>query len=154
MSCKEALVTKTVHLKPSQSVEQALAAMKKAGMTFAPVLEEDGTLAGVFSVGRVLENILPVSVAVAVGGEGAAMNVMIPSAPGMAKRFQKYRRGTVSEMMQRAPQVVHPDTPLDTVIRHVQESGEPATVVDSSTGAFVGIITENSILEALEKMAV
>lgn len=153
MPCREALITKPILLKPSQSVDQALAALKKAGATFAPVLEDDGTLAGLFSVGRVLENTLPVSVAVAVGGEGAAMNVTIPSAPGMAKRFQKYRQGTVSEMMQRPARAVYPDTPLDAAVRHIRENGEPAAVIDPATGSFIGIVTENSILEALEKMA-
>ena len=153
MPCKDALITKTVLLKPDQTVEQALQTLRKAGLAFAPVLEEDGTLAGLFSISRLLENTLPVSVAVGAGGSGNVANITIPSAPGMAKRLQKYRQSKVSEMMQRPLRAVHANTPLDAAVRHVREMGEPAAVVDPDTGAYVGIVTESSILDALEKMA-
>lgn len=149
MPCKNALITKTVTLKPGQTVDQGLAALKKADISFAPVLEDDGTLAGVFSLSRLLENTLPVSVAVA--GGGSVMNVTIPAAPGMVKRLQKYRLSKVSELMQRPARVFHPDTALDAAVHHVRGEGEPAIVVHPETGAFQGIITDNSILEALEK---
>ena len=153
MPCKDALVTKTVSLKSSQTVEQALQTLRKAGLSFAPVVEDDGSLAGLFSISRLLENVLPVSVAVGMGGSGGNVNVTIPSAPGMAKRLQKFRQSKVSEMMQRPLRAVHQNTPLEVAVRHVREMGEPAAVVDPDTGEFVGIVTENSILEALEKMA-
>lgn len=153
MPCKDALITKTVLLKPDQTVEQALQILKKASVTFAPVLEEDGTLVGLFSISRLLENTLPVSVAIGAGGAGNVMNITIPSAPGMVKRLQKYRLSKISEMMQRPSQAVHQNTPLDVAVRYVREMGEPAAVVDPDTGIFVGIVTENSILDALEKMA-
>jgi len=142
MPCKDALVEKTLVLKPDQNIEQAVTDMKKSGVTFAPVVENDGTLAGLFSFSRLLENTLPVSVAV--GGEGSSMNVTIPSAPGMAKRLQKYRLSSVAEMMQRGLRAVHGDTALDVAVRHVRETGEPAAVVDPDTGAFMGLVTERS----------
>lgn len=153
MLCNDALVKKAVLLKPEQTVEQALSVLGKAGVTFAPVLEDGCALAGVFSVGRLLENTLPVSVAVGAGDGGNVVNVMVPSAPGMAKRLQKYRNAKISEMMQRPVRTVHRDMPLEAAVRYIRETGEPAAVVDPDTGAYIGIVTETSILDALTKIA-
>jgi len=151
MPCKDALVKKVMTVSPDMSVEQALKDMKKSGLFFAPVVDSDGTLVGLFSVSRLLENTLPVSVALASGG-AAGVNVMVPSAPGMAKRLQKYRGARVSEMMQRQFGVVDPDMSLESAVRLIRETGEPAVVVDGPSGAFQGVVTAESVLEALEKM--
>jgi CBS-domain-containing membrane protein len=69
----------------------------------------------------------------------------------MVKRLQKYHLSKVSELMQRPARVFHPDTALDAAVHHVRGEGEPAIVVHPETGAFQGIVTDHSILEALEK---
>lgn len=150
MPCQNALTTKIMTLKPADTVAQALKDMKKNKASFAPVVE-DGELVGVFSLGRVLQNTLPVSVTL--GGEGRALGgrpVRIPAAPGLGRRLQKSMTGTVAEIMERSVAAVTPDTPLEAAIRHIAQRAEPVCVVDGG-GAFLGVVTDETVMAALEK---
>lgn len=150
MPCKDAIVSKVPTVKPDQTVEQALKELKKSGASFAPVVDKDKILLGVFSVSRVLQDVLPVSVSV--GEEGSMRNVHIPAAPGMAKRLQKHQTTLVSDIMDRQPPTVSPETPLEVAIRHVRAKGEPVAVVDAQSGQFKGVVSDESLLETLQKM--
>ena len=150
MPCQDALTTKVFTLRPDHTVEQALKVLRDNKAAFAPVVE-DGKLAGVFSLGRLLQNTLPVSVAMgAAAGGGGFANVRIPAAPGLGRRLQKSKVSTVAEIMDRSAPAVMPDTPLDVAIRLVAQRAEPVCVVDAS-GTFLGTVTEDAILAALEK---
>lgn len=149
MPCKDVLVEKVLTLKPDQKVEPALKALGKEGVTFAPVVEDSGEFVGVFSISRLLFDVLPVSVSVGEGG--SFQNIRIPAAPGMAKRLQKDLAGLVSQLMERHVPVVSPETPLETAIRHIRQQGEPVVVIDEKSGIFRGLVTEQSLLTFLKK---
>lgn len=145
MLCKNALVKKVQVLSPDQMVGDALQILKKAGIRHAPVLGEGGTLEGIFSVTRVLENSLPVSLA-----SGTGVPVTIPSAPGMSVRLRRITNDIVAHVMNRQVRAVHPDTPIETSVRLLAEGG-PVPVLDRESGEFLGLVTDESVLAALEK---
>lgn len=143
MMCRDALVKRALVVSPRMGVEEALKAMHKASISYAPVLDDEGVVVGIFSLSRLLESALPVSLDL--GG----VSVPIESAPGMTKRLRKYMSGQVADVMQRPFRALHPDMPVETAIRWLREGGEPVSVVEKETGAFVGVITDESVLAAL-----
>ncbi len=124
-------------------MRDALRAMDKAGISYAPVVDGEGVAVGIFSISRLLESALPVSL------DMGGMNVSLQSAPGIARRLEKYMEGRVSDIMQRPFRALHSDTPLETAIRWLRENGEPVTVVQGETGMFAGVITDESVLAVL-----
>ncbi len=155
MSCKDALVTKVPPATPDQPVEAVVKNMRKNGVTLVPVIDSDQTLVGVFSFGILLEDTLPVSLAMGGrgGSEDSPINVRIPAAPGMVKRLQRSMTAPVSALMQKPRNVVHPDTPLESAIREIREAGGPVPVVERETNKFVGFVSDESVLAALEMKA-
>src|ERR1700761_9686326 len=125
MSCKDALITKAPVATPDQPVEAVIKNMRKNGVTLVPVVDADQTLVGIFSFGILLEDTLPVSLAIGAkgGSEDAPINVRIPAAPGMVKRLQRSMLSPVSALMQRPRNVVYPDTPLESAVHHIREAG-------------------------------
>jgi CBS domain-containing protein len=151
MLCQDALVKKCLTARPDQSVESLLKEMRKDHAGFVPVVE-DGLLVGLFSIGILLEDLLPVSLAMA-GGEDGPTNVMIPAAPGMATRLRRNLGTNVGMLMQRPARFLYPDTPLEAAIHELRDAGGAAAVVERKTNAFLGIVTNESALAALEKKA-
>jgi CBS domain-containing protein len=156
MSCKDALAEKVPPVTPDQTVETVIKSMRNSGVSIIPVVDADNALVGVFSFGILLEDTMPVSLAVGGGGGEDApppMNVRIPAAPGMVKRLKRSMMSPVSALMQRPRNVVHPDTPLESAIREIREAGGPVPVVEPKTNEFVGFVSDESLLDALEKKA-
>lgn len=149
MPCKDALTTKVFTLTPLHTVEQALKELKKNKTAFAPVVE-DGLLLGVFSIGRLLKEALPVSVVLGLEAGGGIPNVRIPNAPGMGKRLQRVMTSTVASVMDRTVSAVGANAPLEAAIREIAERAEPVCAVDAE-GMFLGLVTDESVLAALEK---
>jgi CBS domain-containing protein len=149
MPCKDALIKKVLTLAPDLTVEQALKDMKKGKVNFAPVLDDEGNFLGVFSYSRLLQDTLPVSVAV--GADTAKANIRIPSAPGMAKRLTRTLGSRVGDLMDRQVRTVNPDTALETAIRFIRDAGEPVAVIETQSWRFLGLVTDESLIDALGK---
>lgn len=148
MPCYSAIVDKKVTVSPDETVEKALKAIKKGKVNAVAVIDEDGQFHGIFSMKVLLNNLIPVSVAV---NEGVHLDVKLPAAPGVAKRLNNVKPLAVSEVMDRKPQSVLPDAPVWQGVSLLTKNGSPLCVVDDK-GKFHGLITYESLVDDLENI--
>ena len=149
MFCKNAITEIKCVIGEETPAAQALAEMKAANVSLAPVLDGKAKILGLFTLRRFLADLMPVSVSI---GQEAG-KVRIPTAPGMARRLEKNGALPVSAFMDRQFQALGPDSPLEAAIRHIQERGEAVPIIDEKTGRFLGLVSAESVLEALGKKA-
>lgn len=149
MTCAQAVIQKVTILSPDQTVEEALDTLEKKKIRTAPVLDDDGKLLGMFGFHSLLTNLLPVSVTMDDGLQ--RLDFVIGAAPGVAKRLRKLKPQKLENIMDRKAVVVQPETPIWEAIRVIVKHGSPLPVVDEGSGMFVGLITEQSAIEELEK---
>lgn len=149
MSCKAAIIDKYPKASPADPVEEILEIMKKGKVETVPVVDEDGSLVGVFSLLVMMKALLPVSVAVS---GGVNMDIVIPAAPGIAKRLNKVHMLHISDLMERRVNAVAPQTAIWEALNLLVQGGSPLFVADPKTGRYLGTITSQSALEELNRM--
>lgn len=149
MPCHSAMIDKPMTVGPDEEVGKVLAKMKKGKTDFAPVVDKDGKLQGLFSYEVLLKNLLPVSIAMA---DGIQLDVTVRAAPGIAKRLKKVYPLPVSDFMERKLHVVHPNTPTWEGVHFLSMYGAPLLVVDGETGKLSGVMTGASAFEELERL--
>lgn len=149
MPCSSAIVQSPVVLSPNESVEKALSVMKKKSCRFAPVVDEQGKIVGVFSIQALLKNLLPVSVALS---DGIQFDVTVKAAPGVAKRLKNVALLSVETLMERKVIMVHPETPIWEGVSLIAQHAVPVIVAEHETGKFLGMISEQSLLDELQRM--
>ena len=149
MPCHAAMTKKFITLSEDQLVEEALSLMEKEGVDVAPVIDDDGAFAGIFSLRIVMQNLLPVSVSMA---DGLQLDVQIRAAPGIAKRLRKVLPLKVSDLIQRKVIHVSPETPLWEGVNLLVQHAEPVFVIDSKTNKVLGMIDGRSALNELNRM--
>lgn len=148
MPCHSAILSKSVSVQPDMKVDQALKALKKAKVTAASVISDDGEFQGIFSMKILLSSLIPVSVAIS---EGVHLDIKLPAAPGVSKRLNNIKALPVSDVMNRKPASVTPDAPVWEGVSLLTKHGNPLCVVDSK-GKFHGLITYESLVEDLSNM--
>ena len=149
MPCHAAIVEKATTLKADATVEKALKAMKKAGVEFAPVIE-GGAVVGLFSYQILMQNLLPVSVTM---NDGIQLDVQVQAAPGIAKRLRNALTLTVDKVMERQNfPVVYPETATWEGVNMLVRTGLPLSVVDQETEKYIGFITQESLLDELQRL--
>lgn len=149
MPCHAAMTKRYLSLSPDEPVEEALARMKQEKVESAPVVDEDGKLAGLFSIQVLMKNLLPVSVAVS---GGVQLDVAVRAAPGIAKRLRKVGPLKVADLMDRKPVSVNPETPTWEGVNTLVTNGAPLFVVERETGVLTGVITFQSAFDELERL--
>lgn len=149
MPSHAAMNDKFLTASPGDNVGDTLKAMKKAGADIVPVLDDKGAVMGVFTVDIVLENLLPVSVAMA---DGIQLDIQIGAAPGIAKRLNKVLPLSVGDLMNRKFNTVYPETPLWETVNQIVMNNKPVIVVDPKSGKALGVIDSQAALEELNKM--
>ncbi len=150
MPCHAAIVEKALVLKADMTIEKALKEMAKKKIDCAAVVDSKGLITGFFSYQILMKNLLPVSV---VMNDGVQLDVKIPAAPGIAKRLRKVLPLTVNEIMERKNfPVVYPETPLWEGVSLLVQHGHPLTVIEAKTQRYIGIITQESALNELQRL--
>lgn len=149
MPSHAAMIEKPVTLSPDILVEKALKDLKKRKIDAAAVVNEDGTLNGVFSIGAVMRNLLPVSVAMS---DGIKIDLPVRAAPGIAKRLKKLYPLTVGELMDKKPLTVYPDTPIWECVSGLVSHGGPLFVIDHKDHKFLGMIDMQSAFHELQRL--
>ncbi len=149
MPCHAAMIEKPFTLSPDTKVEKALKELKKKNFEAAPVVNEEGVIEGVFSLAGVMENLLPVSVAMS---DGIQLDVTVRAAPGIAKRLKKVYPATVAELMSRKFDVVYPETPIWEGVNLLVTHGAPLFVVENKNNKFLGMIDHQSIMDELKRL--
>lgn len=150
MSCQAAIVPKAISLTTDMTVEDALKAMKKAKTSYAPVVDEKGIIAGLFSYKILMKNLLPVSVPM---NDGTQLDVQIQSAPGIAKRLRNVQLITIDTLMERKEfPIVYPETPVWEGVSMMVKANLPLTVVEPETQKYGGFITQQSLFEEIDRI--
>ncbi len=146
MPCHSAITENNLYVGPNETVEEVLKKIKKAKVFAAAVVDEEGTFLGTFSEKVVLNNLIPVSVAMA---DGVQIDIKVQAAPGIAKRLAKVMPLPVYDLMDRKPAKVSPDDPIWQGVSTLTKSGEPLCVIDEK-GKFLGMITYGSLVKDLQ----
>lgn len=150
MPCHAAIVDKALTVKSDETIEKILKKMKKANTDYVPVLDGQGIIMGLLAHHILMKNLLPVSVNMS---DGTQMNLNIPAAPGIAKRLKNSMLLTADAVMERKNfPVVFPETPIWEGVNMMVQTGLPLTVVDAETQKYIGFITQNSMLEELQRL--
>ena len=150
MPCHAAILDKALVLKEETSIEKALADMAKKKTEFAAVTNKDGILTGFFSYQILMKNLLPVSIAM---NDGIQIDMKLPAAPGIAKRLRKVMPLPIKDLMEHKNfPVVHPETPLWEGVNLLVQYGQPLCVIEPVTQKYLGIITQESALNELQRL--
>lgn len=149
MPCNAAMIKSLITIPADQEVGSAIELLKKHSIDAAPVVGPDGKLEGVFSTRGLLKNLLPVSVTT---GDEIHMDIKVGAAPGVAKRLKKVAPLKVSELMDRKMNLVAPETPIWEGVNILVHHGAPVLVVERGTGKLIGMITEQSMIDELERI--
>ncbi|MFP4098259.1 MAG: HPP family protein [Alphaproteobacteria bacterium] len=146
MACHSAIEKKGSVLLPEETVENALAVLKEHEITAVPVIDGDGGFQGLFSIGILLRNLIPVSLTTS---SGVQIDMKMTAVPGVAKRLAKIMPLSVAEVMDRKPARILPNEPIWEVVGQLTVKGEPLCVIDEK-GKFIGLITYNSLFHELK----
>lgn len=149
MPCHTATTKKDIVIPPDMTVERALQHLRKQKVSTLAVIDEEGRMVGLFSEKILLQNLIPVSVAVS---EGVMMDIKVGAAPGVAKRLGKTKALPVCDVALRKFSSVDPDAPLWEAVSLITRHGGPLAVVDKN-GKYFGLITYATLLDALEDMS-
>ena len=150
MPCHAAIADKHLVLKEDVKVEKALKDLKKANVSFAAVTDKAGILVGFFSYAVLMQNLLPVSVAMA---DGIQLDVTIPAAPGVAKRLKNVMPLPLLQIMERKSiAIVYPDTPLWEGINIIAQNNMPLCVIEPESRKYIGLITPQSAFDELQRL--
>ncbi len=149
MPCHSAIVQNITTIAPDTKVEEAIAIFKKKKINFLPVIDENNILCGYFSAAILLKNILPVPVDM---GGGVQIDLTVGAAPGIAKRLKKVQTLPIETFMNTKPRTVSGETPTWEGVRMLAEHGAPLFVTEEDSGKLMGMMTEQSAIEELERL--
>jgi CBS-domain-containing membrane protein len=149
MPCHSAMIDKVLTVSPEDSVDSVLDLMKKKNIEYAPVVDKDNKLVGLFSIQILMKNLLPVSIAMA---DGLQLDMTMRAAPGIAKRLKKVGPLKVADIMDRRANLVNPETPTWEGVNLLVQYGPPLLVVDAESGTLTGVITAQSALDELQRL--
>ncbi len=149
MPCHTAIAKTNITSSPNDSVEKVLKDIKKAKVIASAIIDDDsGEFLGLFSMKIMLKALIPVSVHMS---DGIEIDIKVTAAPGVAKRLANVKTLPVSELMDRKPETVMPDTPMWEGVSLLIKRGAPLAVVDNNA-KFHGFITYESLVNDLENM--
>jgi predicted transcriptional regulator len=149
MPCHAAMTKKVIIVKEDETIEKLLPRMEKENINTAIVTDKKGILLGLFTLKDLLRNAAPVNISM---GGSLGGNIQLESAPGIAKRLLKIKPLAVREFINRKIQIVHPETPTWEGLKLLLDQENPLVVIDHTSQKPLGLITENSILDELERM--
>lgn len=142
--CSEAMVKAIISINPENTIKQALEIFEKNNIRSLPVIDEGGKLVGLFGLKHVLLNLLPASATMQDGLP--RLDFVMGAAPGIAKRLKKVYNMPVSELMDKNPMVLYPDTSTWEALRVIALHGSPISIVEKDTGNFAGMISRQSLI--------
>lgn len=152
MSASEALIPNPIHLTPDQSVKSALETLQAGHFRTAPVVDENGKVVGMFGLGCLMEDLLPMAAQI----EDGLMDLdfLVGGSPGAAKKIRKIGPQLVRNHMNREIEnfLLCPETPMLEVMRRLHKFGSPLPVIDEKTHKYVGLVSEQSCLYRLHEI--
>ncbi|MGH1455313.1 MAG: CBS domain-containing protein [Alphaproteobacteria bacterium] len=145
MPCHAAVSKNVIIISEDDTVDSVLRAMSKSKASVAIALNSGGGVDGVLSKKILLKSLIPVSVAMA---GGVQIDVKVAAAPGVSKRYGNILPLPVSEVMERKPHTLLPDSPIWEGVAHLTKYSSPVLIVDDK-GKYFGAMTYDSLLSHL-----
>lgn len=145
MSLTNALSEKYVSLSASDSVETALKALDRKDAESAAVVNQQGSIEGVFSLYTLLKNLLPIGLSV------GDLPLSVGAAPGLAQRLNKIPGLNVGDVMDRKVPVLPPETSIWEAVNLLLGTSTPVFVAEQGSGKAIGVITIESVFKELNR---
>lgn len=149
--CTDAMIKDTVTLHPDATVKDALDLFAKHNIRNLPVIDDNGDFVGLFGLREVLANVLPAATKV---GEGLpTLEFLHGGAPDVAKKFRKSHGDRVGDIMNDKAEAINSDSATWEALRFMVFQGSPVPVVEPNTKKFAGLISRQTLLKELDKIA-
>ncbi|PLX39092.1 MAG: hypothetical protein C0606_00670 [Hyphomicrobiales bacterium] len=139
---------------PDESVATAFNIIKRSKARFLPVVNADGTYAGVFTAPTLLKLILPKAATIGMDGESsrgqiASLCFMSLSEEDFNAQVARLKNEKVSDYMSNPDNIpiAAPDTPVMEGIFLIYKFKRHVILVDPETNRFVGTVSPNSLLD-------
>lgn len=138
------MFTDAVTLLPTDSVEKGLALLEENRLRVLPVVDSDGKFLGMFGIQEILEHVVPLA-----GIYSESIGFAVGAAPDIAERLRSFYDDKAEGYTERNIYKIKPGTHTWEVLRALVKYGSPLPVVDHDTGLFMGLISEQSAMQAL-----
>lgn len=155
MDCKTVMAPIKISLYTDELAADVIDFMVEKHMGLVPVIERDGTFAGLISGDSLMKFLLPRSLSSMGGGlfhRGFKIHkrasYLDETAEEMQARLDELRARPIGEMLDRKVKVAHPDTPLIDALMMIKDKQYVVPVVDSDK-KLVGAISFFSVLYGL-----
>lgn len=151
MSCGQYIVQNVITARPEEKVSTVLDRIQENQIRVVPVVDESGKFKGFFSVHTLLGAILPKSVTIEHGLDN--VDFAASAVPMVVGNLADVMKRPVSEFMDTQQATVDVKTHTLEGIRLLYKQNGPVAVVERATGRFAGILTEQTMLTALQSMS-
>ncbi|PCI01772.1 MAG: hypothetical protein COB76_00540 [Alphaproteobacteria bacterium] len=147
-SLSKLAITNVFTVSNDDTVEKALKALDSRGMRSAPVVDEDGVFYGMFSAHEVIKGLVPSYM------DGMSLDFAQGFAPLLADRLQRMFPSRVGDHVRPENAVkIATNTHTWEALRMLTTHGSPLAIVDDRDGKLTGLISEQSAIDVLLKMA-
>lgn len=149
--CTNAMIKETITLKPDATVKEAMDLFSKHNIRNIPVIDDKGDFVGMFGLKEVLSNVLPMAAKV---GEGLpTMEFLHGGAADVAKKLRKTHTHRIGDVMNKKAEAIDSDSATWEALRFMVFQGSPVPVVAPDSKKFVGLISRQTLLVELDRIA-
>ena len=142
-------ITKVITVSENDTVEQALRLLDEKQVRAAPVIDENGVFKGMFSTHEVIKSLVPSYMTQGI----QSLDFATGASTVLASRLKKMFRTRVGNHVVEDDCVkITDNTNTWEALRMLTRYGSPIPVVDRDTKKLIGLISEQSAIEALLKM--
>ncbi len=153
MPCRHAMIESDLVVSATKetTIEEVLEIFNRHKIRAVPVLDEKGSLIGLFNFHKLLVTILPIPEGVGhnLDPVDISLDHLFGQAEWLSTRLQKHLKRTIGELMIKNPRAVHPNTPIGEGVRLLAHYGSPVAVTEEDTNKLVGIISSQSVVKLL-----
>lgn len=140
------MISKVVTIDHKMTVEQALNLLDEKQIRSAPVVDDNGKLLGMFSSHDLLASLVPIGV---MDGVLPKLNFAHGAAPAIASKLRRLYPHPVTQYMDTNIVTLNPGDSTWESLRLLSKHKQPLPVVESKSYQLIGIVTEQSAIDAL-----
>lgn len=157
LTCKDLMVENQSILRPNDTIKTAFHFMRKRGIRFLPVVEEDGTYIGVFTSPTLIKMLLPRAVTIQLSG-GKKANRSLNNLgfynideETLHEALAEEKDEPVSNHLSDPTNIptASPDTSVMEVILLLHQYKRHVILLEPDTQKFVGVVSNNSVLQKM-----
>lgn len=157
LTCKDVMLTGQVVLHPDDTVSKAFHLMRKQGMRFLPVVEENGTYRGVFTSPTMIKLLLPRAMTIELSGGKKSHKSLFNlgfynvDEETFHQSLAEEKDEPVSNHLSDPDNIptATPDTPIMEGILLLHQYKRHVILLEPDTQKFVGVVSNNSVLKKL-----